>query len=92
MIKTCPECNGSGVADQGTDDERQCPTCGGVGYVNDGGDDDGSVLNTLDVMNKCRPMKRLWIEQTVTRQHQTTNLGKGRPSIVEPIPLGTSAA
>jgi DnaJ-class molecular chaperone len=36
--KTCPECNGEGVLDQGTEDERRCPTCNGSGIVPD---DDG---------------------------------------------------
>jgi DnaJ-class molecular chaperone len=37
-MKTCPDCNGDGVVEKGTDDERQCPTCGGSGFVRD---DDG---------------------------------------------------
>ena len=37
-VKTCPDCNGDGVVDKDTDDERQCPTCGGLGFVRD---DDG---------------------------------------------------
>jgi len=36
--KTCPDCNGDGVVDKDTDDERQWPTCGGLGVVRD--DDD----------------------------------------------------
>lgn len=38
--KTCPDCNGDGVLDKGTDDEHQCPMCGGSGVVPDDGDDD----------------------------------------------------
>ena len=41
--KTCPDCNGGGVVDKDTDDERQCPTCGGLGFVPD--DDDESNKN-----------------------------------------------
>ena len=37
-MKTCPECNGDGIIEKGTDDEQQCPTCGGKGFVP--GDDD----------------------------------------------------
>jgi DnaJ-class molecular chaperone len=37
--KTCPDCNGDGVIEKGTDDEPQCLTCGGRGFVPD--DDDG---------------------------------------------------
>jgi hypothetical protein len=31
--KICPECNGEGVVDQGTEDESRCPTCNGSGIV-----------------------------------------------------------
>jgi hypothetical protein len=43
--KTCPDCDGDGVADKGTDAETQCPTCGGSGFVPDDDDSEG-VLNT----------------------------------------------
>lgn len=43
--KTCPECNGEGVVDQGTEDERRCPTCNGSGFVPDDHDSE-EVLNT----------------------------------------------
>ena len=43
--KTCPDCNGGGVVDKDTDDERQCPTCGGVGFVPDD-DDHQEVIRT----------------------------------------------
>jgi len=39
-VKTCPDCNGDGVIEKGTDDEQQCPTCGGSGFVPDDDDDD----------------------------------------------------
>ncbi|HEV2715937.1 MAG TPA: hypothetical protein VGU64_11785 [Terriglobales bacterium] len=39
-MKTCPDCNGDGVIEKGTDDEQQCPTCGGSGFVPDDDDDD----------------------------------------------------
>src|SRR6516225_10185341 len=31
MLKTCPDCNGDGVVDKDTDNERQWLTCGGRG-------------------------------------------------------------
>ena len=46
--KTCPDCNGDGVVDKGTDDEHQCSTCGGCGFVPDD-DDDEEVLNTSPI-------------------------------------------
>jgi DnaJ-class molecular chaperone len=45
-MKTCPECNGSGVVNQGTDNEERCPECGGKGFVPDDKDDE-QVLDTL---------------------------------------------
>ena len=47
--KTCPDCDGDGVADKGTDDEHQCPTCGGSGLVPDD-DDPEEVLNTSSMI------------------------------------------
>lgn len=44
--KTCPECNGEGIVDQSTEDERRCPTCGGSGIVPDDRQDSEEVLNT----------------------------------------------
>jgi DnaJ-class molecular chaperone len=45
-METCPECNGSGVVNQGTDNEERCPECGGKGFVPDDKDDE-QVLDTL---------------------------------------------
>ena len=44
--KICPECNGEGVIDQGTEDERRCPTCNGSGVVPDDGQGSEEVWNT----------------------------------------------
>jgi DnaJ-class molecular chaperone len=38
-METCPDCNGDGVVEKGTDDEVQCPRCGGSGFVPDDNDD-----------------------------------------------------
>jgi RecJ-like exonuclease len=38
-MKTCPDCNGDGVIEKGTDDEEQCPRCGGSGIVPNDNDD-----------------------------------------------------
>ena len=38
-MKTCPDCNGDGVIEKGTDDEEQCPRCGGSGVVPNDNDD-----------------------------------------------------
>jgi DnaJ-class molecular chaperone len=45
-MTTCPECGGSGVLDEGTENERRCDTCGGTGFVPDDQNDDGDVLQT----------------------------------------------
>jgi DnaJ-class molecular chaperone len=37
--KTCPDCNGEGVIEVGTDNEQRCPTWGGSGFVPDDDDD-----------------------------------------------------
>jgi DnaJ-class molecular chaperone len=50
-MKTCPDCDGDGVVDKGTDDEQRCPTCGGSGFVPDNHDDD-------DVLNASRQRSR----------------------------------
>jgi DnaJ-class molecular chaperone len=44
--KTCPECNGEGVVDQGTEDEERCPTCNGTGVVPDDGQGSEEVWST----------------------------------------------
>src|SRR6202165_4649384 len=46
--KTCPDCNGDGVVNKGTDDEHQCPTCGGRGFVPDD-DDHEDVIKTSSI-------------------------------------------
>jgi len=54
-VKTCPDCNGDGVIEKGTDDERQCPTCGGSGFVPD---DDDEVIRTASGMpTRLRSMR-----------------------------------
>ena len=46
-VKTCPDCNGDGVIEKGTDDEQQCPTCGGSGLLpDDNSDNDDEVIRT----------------------------------------------
>ena len=48
-MKTCPDCNGDGVVERGTDDEQQCPTCGGRGFVPDDDDDHEDVIKTSPI-------------------------------------------
>ena len=45
-MKTCPDCDGDGVAEKGTDEEQQCLTCGGRGFVPDDGDGLEEVIRT----------------------------------------------
>jgi DnaJ-class molecular chaperone len=49
-VKTCPDCNGDGVIEKGTDDEQQCPTCGGSGFVPDNDDDEEEVIRTASLV------------------------------------------
>jgi DnaJ-class molecular chaperone len=51
-MKTCPECNGYGVIEKGTDNEQQCPTCGGSGFVPDD-ENNEEVLNTQRLTAQC---------------------------------------
>ena len=51
-VKTCPDCNGDGVIEKGTDNEQQCPTCGGSGFVPDD-DNDEEVIRTASGMPTC---------------------------------------
>ena len=48
-MKTCPDCNGDGVVDRDTDDERQCPTCGGLGFVPDDDDQEEVIKTSCDL-------------------------------------------
>ena len=45
-MKACPDCNGDGVVDKDTDNERRCPMCGGSGFVPDDDDDHEEVIKT----------------------------------------------
>ncbi len=45
-IRDCPECGGSGVLEQGTEQERRCDYCGGRGFVPDDENEGGGVLQT----------------------------------------------
>jgi DnaJ-class molecular chaperone len=53
-MKTCPDCNGDGVIEKGTDDEQQCPTCGGRGFVPDDDDGQEEVINTSSRIELAR--------------------------------------
>jgi DnaJ-class molecular chaperone len=55
-MKTCPDCNGDGVVDKDTDDERQCSTCGGRGFVPDDADDHEEVIKVVRGMTP--PLER----------------------------------
>ena len=65
-IKTCPDCNGDGVVDKDTDNERQCPTCGGLGFVPD--DDDGheEIIKTTTIARSRCERDRSQIEDSTT--------------------------
>ena len=54
-MKTCPECDGDGVIEKGTDEEQQCPTCGGSGVVPDDEDDNKSDEVIRTAPESCAP-------------------------------------
>jgi len=58
-MKTCPDCNGDGVVDKGTDEEQRCPTCGGLGFVPDD-DDQEEVLNTAALPRRIKRNMGCW--------------------------------
>jgi len=62
VMKTCPDCNGDGVIEKGTDDEMQCPTCGGSGFVPDDHDDQNNEEVT-----------RTWPGKIVARRSSPTS-------------------
>jgi DnaJ-class molecular chaperone len=53
-MKTCPDCDGDGVIEKGTDEEQQCPTCGGSGFVPDD-DDDNKNEEVIRTASKVAP-------------------------------------
>ena len=56
-MKTCPDCNGDGVIEKGTDDEQQCPTCGGSGFVPDDDDGQEEVIHTRSRIELVRQIE-----------------------------------
>ena len=71
--KTCPDCDGDGVVDKGTDDETQCPTCGGSGFVPDDDDNSEEVLNT----SHNRPAEALARGSQVSRYRRSNSVRLG---------------
>ena len=54
-MKACPDCNGDGVIEKGTDDEQRCPTCGGLGFVaDDNGDNEEEAINAKKTFVRSR--------------------------------------
>ena len=54
-MKTCPDCNGDGVIEKGTDEEQQCPTCGGSGFVpdEDHDEEEEATRTAVGMRRKC---------------------------------------
>src|SRR4051812_12283482 len=55
-MKTCPDCNGEGVLEKGTDDEQQCPTCGGSGFVPNDDDHENTHCRCASQLTAFRQM------------------------------------
>jgi RecJ-like exonuclease len=81
--KICPECNGEGVVDQGTEDERRCPTCNGCGVVPD---DDGQGSEEVWNANSDRlsPLPICGARPPIAMAHPTSAMTVGHyvPSAV----------
>jgi RecJ-like exonuclease len=73
-VKTCPDCNGDGVIQKGTDDEQQCPTCGGSGFVPDD-DDDEEVVRTARDRPLDRPLPSIGIGGTLSQSNNAFTSG-----------------
>ena len=56
-VKTCPDCNGDGVIEKGTDNEQQCPTCGGSGFVPDDDDDEEAIRTASETPTCLRSLR-----------------------------------
>jgi DnaJ-class molecular chaperone len=69
-MKTCPDCNGDGVVDKDTVDERQCPTCGGLGFVADNDDEHEEVIETSGRSAAETICSRRERDQAVTLRHR----------------------
>ena len=56
-MKTCPDCNGDGVIEKGTDDEEQCPMSGSNGFVRDDNNEGNNeeVIRTIARPSRSRP-------------------------------------
>jgi hypothetical protein len=103
-VKTCPDCNGDGVIEKGTDDEQQCPTCGGSGFVPDD-DNDEEVTRTASEKLRSklpgiRPAELRWVAACMTRRSMTAGIDKCRSqrvtvliismaTVIGPAPPGT---
>jgi RecJ-like exonuclease len=69
-MKTCPDCNGDGVIEKGTDDEKQCPTCGGSGFVPDDNDD----------KNNEEIIRTSWERATGPEPRMSHDVSRSRPT------------
>ena len=63
-MKTCPDCNGDGVIEKGTDAEERCPTCGGSGFVPDDDDSHEEVIKTSAERRKALDLICLYRDRT----------------------------
>jgi len=68
-MKTCPDCNGDGVVEKGTDDERRCPTCGGSGFVPDDDESHEEIIKTSPICRVLRESKDFRSHLSISRQN-----------------------
>jgi RecJ-like exonuclease len=76
-VKTCPDCNGEGVIEKGTDDEQRCPRCGGSGFVPDD-DDDEEVTRTCQLVTQSGNEWPMFALDPISRTSKHHNRPPGR--------------
>ena len=102
-MKTCPDCNGDGVIENGTDDEEQCPRCGGSGFVPNDNDDKNNeeVIRTsahaapvaavpFRLLLTCERITTATTIAELRRRYRCQNCGSSHAALFAPWRLGGS--
>src|SRR5262245_13763585 len=87
-MKTCPDCNGDGVVEKGTDDERQCPTCGGSGFVPDDEDGREEIIHTQRSRLRSRGRGYETSAKRLSALPPKADIRRGPPTVLASGPNG----